>query len=1139
MTRQTDHHEAGSRRLLPALAALGALVLLFVAVPVALVALTQALPVDLGSLSPAAYGRPDDGRLLLVAILAVAWAAWAVTMLSVGLETWAAIRRLPTPRLPGMAMPQRLAAVLVTAVLVALSPAAGGPAVGTGMAAGASEAVGASVRAESVGAQAVGARAVGARAVGTNAVGTEVVGWDASLGAARADAEGARRIEDVGGRERSRGSRSGGWSFDRSTSQPAAPTLTTERHDTLWMLAEQYLGAGERYLEIIDLNRGVAQPDGRSLGDDGRLYPGWTLALPADASVVEPRPERHRVVRGDTLWQIAEDEWGDPTRYPEIAEANRGDLQPDGRRLADPDLIIPGWILEIPGNAGSTSPDAHGADPAADPVAEPGTGPAADLGAGPAADLGAPIDRALVGSASPLAAPARTATPVPPVAAEGLPALDRGMVAGTSAGESRANTATASPSLTSSPTVSASPIVSGSPTSSASPSTSGSSTASTTGQGATSPPSTSSDDDPIGQHSEAGGAAVALPAGGAVAALLLAGVGAELVRRRRQFQRHRRPGERMPDLGPGAQQVERAVRTAGHEPGLDLLDRVLVQLADEAEAEGLALPDVRLVRVTADSVALDLAASASTAIAPFVAADDTRWVLSRQLLATELPDRPRALPGLVTLGFAGPETLLLNLESVGTLAISGSTEVTADVLRGLAADLAFGPASALTERTLCLSDPSISEAVEAGGIGVEPDPVRAAATLATVLAGPARRAPVVPDAKDPLAADPLAADPLVIVLSDQYLDVRVPARSGCALVTTASIVAAGATLVIHDSGTAVLLPEREHLAPQRLSRTATRDVIEALSAADLPETDPPSGPSLAGVAQALAAESVSDRTEVPTGQAGLWEPPPSVPKVIDLREDAPVSALTVEPRRLEEQRLLPVDPGTGADRAGEAVHGESEDGPSGHVPGHPVATVPRVLVLGEVLVENAHGRCESTRIGRLAETAAFVLLNPGSRPSELQGALWPGRRSNPQTCRQMISRARTWLGRTDAGEPYLMTFAETGGRLRLRNEVGSDWADFQQLAAHGLADPEDTENLTAALALVRGRPFGAVASRELPWADLHINEMICLITDVAHALAERHERAGRQRAARDAALRGLRTESESEVLEAIVARIGL
>ena len=61
----------------------------------------------------------------------------------------------------------------------------------------------------------------------------------------------------------------------------------------------------------------------------------------------------------------------------------------------------------------------------------------------------------------------------------------------------------------------------------------------------------------------AGGTAIALPAGGAVAALLLAGVGAELVRRRRQFQRHRRPGERMPASGPGAQEVEQAARDCG------------------------------------------------------------------------------------------------------------------------------------------------------------------------------------------------------------------------------------------------------------------------------------------------------------------------------------------------------------------------------------------------------------------------------------------------------------------------------------------------------------------------------------------------------------------------------------------------
>jgi hypothetical protein len=269
--------------------------------------------------------------------------------------------------------------------------------------------------------------------------------------------------------------------------------------------------------------------------------------------------------------------------------------------------------------------------------------------------------------------------------------------------------------------------------------------------------------------------------------------------------------------------------------------------------------------------------------------------------------------------------------------------------------------------------------------------------------------------------------------------------------------------------------------------------VELLRTTDLPEdgTVPELVPS---GAPGTGASSGTTEVRTPSGSAGSG--------IIDLRE-RPRREARPDPIRVE----LDADP-----------------------------SVPRVLLLGEIRVENADGKAESTRIGRLAETAAFVLLNPGARPSELQGALWPGRRSNPQTCRQMISRTRTWLGRTPGGDPFLMTFASTEGRLRLRPEVGSDWSDFQRLAEAGLADPDDTAHLAAALSLVRGRPFGAVAARELPWADLHINEMISLITDVACALAARREAAGDRSGAHEAALRGLLTESESEVLEAIALR---
>lgn len=68
----------------------------------------------------------------------------------------------------------------------------------------------------------------------------------------------------------------------------------------------------------------------------------------------------------DTLWGIAEDHLHDPFRWPEIFEMNKGKAQPDGRTLSDPDLIQPGWQLDMPADAvGLGDPDA----------AEPDTSP--------------------------------------------------------------------------------------------------------------------------------------------------------------------------------------------------------------------------------------------------------------------------------------------------------------------------------------------------------------------------------------------------------------------------------------------------------------------------------------------------------------------------------------------------------------------------------------------------------------------------------------------------------------------------------------------------------------------------------------------------------------------------------------------
>jgi len=94
----------------------------------------------------------------------------------------------------------------------------------------------------------------------------------------------------------------------------------------------------------------------------------------------EEAEEAHRdyvVERGDTLWDIADEQLDDPTRYPEIVQASEEITQPDGRQLIDPDLILPGWTLNIPNQGESAE--------AAPAVEEPAAEADPDLVPGPAA----------------------------------------------------------------------------------------------------------------------------------------------------------------------------------------------------------------------------------------------------------------------------------------------------------------------------------------------------------------------------------------------------------------------------------------------------------------------------------------------------------------------------------------------------------------------------------------------------------------------------------------------------------------------------------------------------------------------------------------------------------------------------------
>lgn len=181
--------------LLRGLGAIAVLVVAVLGVPVALVLLAQALaPVGGWSLAdlPQRVTRPDDGSLLLLALIGVGWLAWVSFSASVAVEFVAVVRGLPTPRLPLLGLPQHGARALVAMALVLGSP-------GSHAMAGTPPPLPASVTAYEA-----------ASAAFTPPPGVSTL-----------------------------------------VHAPAGPTVTVERHDTLWSLAERHLGSGDRFPEIV------------------------------------------------------------------------------------------------------------------------------------------------------------------------------------------------------------------------------------------------------------------------------------------------------------------------------------------------------------------------------------------------------------------------------------------------------------------------------------------------------------------------------------------------------------------------------------------------------------------------------------------------------------------------------------------------------------------------------------------------------------------------------------------------------------------------------------------------------------------------------------------------------------------------
>ena len=277
----------------------GALALIAFVIGVPLLLLAIDVTPTPGGFGWSTLTTPDDGTVAFAFIGVVAWISWAVFTGSVILDIAARVRGLRSPRLPGLALPQLAAARLVgTAALLFVS-----------------------------------IPAVAIVSPAPRAVAEPTPAPTASLAEQAAPSPKLAPAPEV--------------------QAPPAPSERTEaytvkRGDSLWKIAKERLGDGTRYVELADLNRGILH------GEPDFLIPGAVLQIPAETGaqngssyVVEP---------GDTLWEIAEAELGDGNSYPRIFEASNDTMQANGAHLSDPDLILPGWRLTIPGQTAEHKP---------------------------------------------------------------------------------------------------------------------------------------------------------------------------------------------------------------------------------------------------------------------------------------------------------------------------------------------------------------------------------------------------------------------------------------------------------------------------------------------------------------------------------------------------------------------------------------------------------------------------------------------------------------------------------------------------------------------------------------------------------------------------------------------------------------
>lgn len=999
-----------------------------------------------------------DWQIVWVGLGIIGWAVWAVLVYCLLVELIAAVRNVHAADLPGLSVPQHTARTLIAwAALLFITTTAFVPLTATATAAGTQVptiAAAAPLRFDAV-----------APPVGPVApAGTTTIA--AGLTAAAATGSEVPTI----------------------TAPPRAATTgtvpyTVVRGDTLWKIAETMLGDPLRYPEIAALNTDV-------LGDEPDfITPGMQLFLPRDTRAEAPAKTADTVVveSGDTLSQIALDELGDASRYPEIFESSKRTIQPDGGRLADPDLIRPGWQLTLPASTTETAE----ADAAAPTVSatEPHTSTAPDP---PEATAPAPAHSVPMSPSTPSPAPGAepsAAAPSPP---------------------SAPSTSPIAPTPTSPPPPSPSPL------------------------NEPLPQALMSEQSPAPESTNGWLLPALTGAGTVLAAVLYLALRAN----RRARLRFRTPGMLIAPEPAGVSPVDRTTRIVGGPaaPRIQALDRLLRSLASTFPDPAASVPPLRAVELSAEAATLHLTGDV-TLPEPWTGAG-ARWTAPVDADVRDT-DVLAPYPMLVSVGADDTGTLwLLNLERFGVLNVAGTSADTERFGRHVAAELALAPWSTLVHvHTLGFGD----ELADLDEFRLIPYPVGDTSALDAVT-----RSARDSDGYDPeeLHVVVIAAGAVPAADTARLTDAVTThaTRPGAAVLTLADDPAEPvAVLEVHDSHLRVPTLGLDLRAPGLTQAEAT-SVAEILrvtrTRANVPvpvdELLTQGYGALTTATGALREPLVDERPapDQPAGPTSLLPDPATTYTETAATTEDDVTALAPPVPPSTTVAVLAADPTLDDDlelwRQGEKC------------------PVPRVMLLGK-LRATAHGVSQevSERKHHYIELMTYLWSHPRGVTSATLADEFGYTR---ERARVEVSHLRKYLGtHPRTGESYLPT--APGTRERTENGwtgytlqgVLFDVDLFRRLRARAQARGADgLPDLVTALHLVRGEPFADLRADSWTWmfeGERLDQEFAAAIIDVAHLIATRTMNDGNLPTARRAAEIALTASPYDEISRLDLAKI--